>query len=230
MKNINNLKINDVMYATVTFNADPFQVDYDEAAEDVLKSIAVNGLHIIEPWTEDYETACAKLDIDPDNGERVYGNCEMLLYKDDLDIDCERKSVISDLEYDSKTHVLSYDANGEQIDVQGEFDISDGVLSHTHVWSNGSEEDIEVVVDSDISLDWYKANVDVWGNVQYGSIVLRESISIGITADDVQLCDTAEEAANDMLEQITYTYGYIDDYDRKSIKNDIINHIDHLFA
>lgn len=136
---------------------------------------------------------------------------------------------ISNISYDNKTSVLTYEANGEQIDVQGEFAIEGGVLYHTHEWTDGSEEEIALAIESAIYCEWYKSNVVVRGNIQRGTTVTREGISIGITADDFQFCDTAEEAAGVIMEQITDKFDKIDSYDIKSIKEDVIMHIDHLF-
>jgi len=61
----NPLEASDILYASVTFNADPWLVESIDEAEDVLRFLADCHLYPILPDSYKFESACLDLDLDP---------------------------------------------------------------------------------------------------------------------------------------------------------------------
>lgn len=66
------MKRNELLYCVACWNADPFCVETDDELDEIWDEICENGYHEIEKDTDDYEIACAQLDLDPNFGYPVY--------------------------------------------------------------------------------------------------------------------------------------------------------------
>ena len=67
------MKKEDLLYLSACWNSDPFLIETDDEVNEIWEEICENGYHEIDKNdTEDYETACLQLDLDPKAGYPVY--------------------------------------------------------------------------------------------------------------------------------------------------------------
>lgn len=66
------MKKDELLFATATYNADPFNVDTCDLLDEVWDVIESEGYHEINQDTEDYEIGCAQLDLSPKVRIKVY--------------------------------------------------------------------------------------------------------------------------------------------------------------
>lgn len=67
-----NLKREDLRFLVATWNSDPYMIENDEQLNDIWDEICSCGYHEIGPGSEDYEIACAQLDLDVNAGYPVF--------------------------------------------------------------------------------------------------------------------------------------------------------------
>lgn len=61
-----------LLFGVATYNADPFNIYDEEILDEVWETIQEEGYHEINQNTDDYEIGCAKLDLSPKAGVKIY--------------------------------------------------------------------------------------------------------------------------------------------------------------
>lgn len=85
MTTTNQFTVESLINAVATFNADPYCVEYDELAQEILKEIEEYGVAELTPEDgEDYEQAKAQLELNENYTRTIYkaGGCKFALAED----------------------------------------------------------------------------------------------------------------------------------------------------
>ena len=132
----------ELINGVATYNADPFCIEDEDMAQEIINTIDEFGCSPVAD--DEMDDAKAKLDINPDDDSwSIYeaGNeCLFAVHK--------REHEITDVELTKGNYnrgdVLTYKADGEWVEVTGEFWVKDGILHHTHIFDD--DEELEVTI------------------------------------------------------------------------------------
>lgn len=58
------LEKTDLLYLAACWNSDPYLLETDEQIDEIWSEVSKYGYHVIKDGTDDYQIACAQLDLD----------------------------------------------------------------------------------------------------------------------------------------------------------------------
>lgn len=131
---------------------------------------------------------------------------------------------IKDIEFQRGSYntgvCLTYKADGQEINVTGEFYESDGIVQHTHEFEDGTAWNVLALVSNRLAVKHYPANFAIWGYSEkatahpLGSDGLKRcSYTIDIDSCDGDAYDSLNEYIAAKKEELAGVFAIVSDDD-----------------